>query len=178
MSEIAVLGGGCFWCTESVFLAVRGVQGVTPGYSGGHVDHPTYEQVCGKATGHIEVVRVAFDPEIIDYQTILQIFFATHDPCTLDRQGGDVGPQYASAIFYQSEQQKEIAQQVMAQVQEELGEPVVTRLLAPEHFWSAESYHHNYYAQNPNQGYCQVVISPKLSKFRQRYAELLVDRSL
>lgn len=177
MSEIAVLGGGCFWCTESVFLAVRGVLGVTPGYCGGHVDNPSYEQVCGKATGHIEVVRVAFDPQVIDYQTTLQVFFATHDPSTLDRQGGDVGPQYASAIFYQTDLQKEIAQQVMTQVQEELDEPVVTRLLEQAHFWPAESYHHNYYARNPNQGYCQVVISPKLSKFRRHYAELLVDRS-
>lgn len=173
MTETAVFGGGCFWCTESVFLALRGVISVAPGYSGGHVQHPTYEQVCGKATGHIEVVRLVFDPDIIDFTTLLQVFFATHDPCTLDRQGGDIGPQYASVIFFQSAQQQEIAQQVMEQVQEEIGAPVVTRLLPAQTFWPAESYHHNYYANNPGQGYCQVVISPKLAKFRKRYAQLL-----
>jgi len=173
MTEIAVLGGGCFWCTESVFLALRGVLGVTPGYSGGHVQDPSYEQVCTKTTGHIEVVRVMFDPEIISFETVLHVFFATHDPSTLDRQGGDVGPQYASAIFYQSPEQKETAQKIMLEVQDEIGEPVVTRLLEAQTFWPAESYHHNYYERNPGQGYCQVVISPKLSKFRKRYAELL-----
>lgn len=173
MTETAVLGGGCFWCTESVFLALRGVLGVTPGYSGGHVQDPSYEQVCTKTTGHIEVVRVVFDPDIIDFETVLRVFFSTHDPSTLDRQGGDVGPQYASAIFYQSPAQKETAQKIMLEVQDEIGEPVVTRLLEAQTFWPAESYHHNYYARNPGQGYCQVVISPKLAKFRKRYTELL-----
>ncbi|MDS1142606.1 peptide-methionine (S)-S-oxide reductase MsrA [Pusillimonas sp. SM2304] len=173
MTETAVLGGGCFWCTESVFLALRGVLGVTPGYSGGHVQHPSYEQVCTKTTGHIEVVRVVFDPEIIDFETVLRVFFSTHDPSTLDRQGGDVGPQYASAIFYQSPAQKETARKIMLEVQDEIGEPVVTRLLEAQTFWPAESYHHNYYARNPGQGYCQVVISPKLAKFRKRYTALL-----
>lgn len=173
MTETAVLGGGCFWCTESVFLALRGVLGVTPGYSGGHVQHPSYEQVCTKTTGHIEVVRVVFDPDIIDFETVLRVFFSTHDPSTLDRQGGDVGPQYASAIFYQSPAQKETARKIMLEVQDEIGEPVVTRLLEAQTFWPAESYHHNYYARNPGQGYCQVVISPKLAKFRKRYTELL-----
>ncbi len=174
MTEVAILGGGCFWCTESVFLALRGVLEVTPGYSGGHVANPSYEQVCGKATGHIEVVRVVFDPEVVDFETVLQVFFATHDPTTVDQQGADVGPQYASAIFCQSEQQKEIAQRVIAEVQAEIGEPVVTKVLGAEHFWPAEDYHRNYYAQHPNQGYCQAVISPKLSKFRKRFAQLLV----
>ncbi len=173
MTETAVLGGGCFWCTESVFLSLRGVISVTPGYSGGHVDHPTYEEVCAKTSGHIEVVRVVFDPDIIDFETLLLVFFATHDPCTLDRQGADVGPQYASAIFYQSAQQQETAQKLIQQVQEEIGAPVVTRLLAAQTFWPAESYHHNYYARNPGQGYCQAVISPKMAKLRKRYAELL-----
>ncbi|SHI23739.1 peptide-methionine (S)-S-oxide reductase MsrA [Pollutimonas bauzanensis] len=173
MTEVAILGGGCFWCTESVFLAVRGVLEVAPGYSGGHVANPSYEQVCGKATGHIEVVRVVFDPEVIDFETVLQVFFATHDPTTVDQQGADVGPQYASAIFCQSEQQKEIAQRVIAEVQAEIGEPVVTKVLGAEHFWPAEDYHRNYYAQHPNQGYCQAVIAPKLSKFRKRFAQLL-----
>lgn len=173
MSEIAILGGGCFWCTESVFRPLRGVLEVTSGYAGGHVDHPTYEQVCGKRTGHIEVVRVVFDPAIIDYETVLQVFFATHDPSTLDRQGADVGPQYASAIFCQDAEQKEIAQRVMDEVAQELGVPVVTRLFDDETFWPAEQYHHNYYERNPTQGYCQAVISPKLAKFRKRYASLL-----
>lgn len=175
MTEVAILGGGCFWCTESVFQSVRGVLDVTPGYSGGHIDNPSYEQVCSKTTGHIEVVRVAFDNEVIDFQTILQVFFATHDPTTLDRQGGDVGPQYASAIFCQSPSQTEIARQTIAEVQAQLGEPVVTKVLEAEHFWPAEDYHHNYYVQHPGQGYCQVVISPKLGKFRKQFAQLLVD---
>lgn len=175
MTEVAVLGGGCFWCTESVFQSVRGVLDVAPGYSGGHVDNPSYEQVCGKSTGHIEVVRVVFDPEIIDFQTILQVFFATHDPTTVDQQGADIGPQYASAIFCQSPQQAEIAKQIIAEVQAELGEPVVTKVLGAEHFWPAEDYHRNYYVQHPNQGYCQVVISPKLSKFRKHFSQLLAD---
>ncbi|QAA94096.1 peptide-methionine (S)-S-oxide reductase MsrA [Pollutimonas thiosulfatoxidans] len=173
MNEIAVLGGGCFWCTESVFLSVRGVSEVTSGYSGGHVENPSYEQVCAKNTGHIEVVRVVFDPAVIDYEAILEIFFGTHDPTTLDRQGGDVGPQYASAIFCQSAEQKAIAEKVIAGVEAELGEKVVTKVLDAERFWPAEQYHHDYYTRNPNQGYCQVVISPKLSKFRQRFAQYL-----
>lgn len=173
MTEVAVLGGGCFWCTESVFLSLRGVKEVIPGYSGGHVQNPSYEQVCAKATGHIEVVRVVFDPDIVDFKTMLQVFFATHDPTTVDRQGGDIGPQYASAIFCQSQTQKEVAQEVIKEVEAELDEPVVTRLLDDQQFWPAESYHHNYYARNPNQGYCQVVISPKLGKLRSKYASLL-----
>lgn len=173
MTEVAVLGGGCFWCTESVFLSLRGVQEVTSGYSGGHVQNPSYEQVCTKTTGHIEVVRVVFDPEVLDFKTVLQVFFATHDPTTVDRQGGDIGPQYASAIFCQSQTQKDVAQEVIKNVESDLGEPVVTRLLDAEQFWPAETYHDNYYARNPNQGYCQVVISPKLGKLRSKYASLL-----
>lgn len=173
MTEVAVLGGGCFWCTESVLKALRGVLEVTPGYSGGHVEQPTYEQVCRQETGHIEVVHVVFDPEIIDFKTLLQVFFATHDPLTLNRQGADVGPQYASAIFCQTDQQKTVVQDVIDEVQDALGAPVVTRVLGAEHFWPAESYHHNYYEQHSSQGYCQVVISPKLAKLRQKFAPLL-----
>ncbi len=173
MSDTIILGGGCFWCTESVFLPLRGVLEVTPGYAGGHVDHPSYEQVCGKQTGHIEVVRVVFDPDIINLETVLQVFFATHDPTTLDRQGADVGPQYASAIFCHDAAQKAVAQKVMDEVAQALGEPVVTRLLDDATFWPAEQYHHNFYARNPTQGYCQAVISPKLVKFRKRYASLI-----
>ena len=172
-TDVAVLGGGCFWCTESVFSALRGVIDVTPGYSGGHVDQPTYEQVCGKRTGHIEVSRVRFDPEIIDYETLLRVFFATHDPTSIDRQGGDVGPQYASAIFCQSLQQQDVARRVIKETSEMLGQPLATQVRGAERFWAAESYHHDYYAQNPGQGYCQIVISPKMAKFRHQFAELL-----
>lgn len=172
-TEIAVLGGGCFWCSEPVFSSLRGVQDAVPGYCGGHVDHPSYEQVCAKNTGHAEVVQVRFDPAIISFETLLQVFFATHDPTTLDRQGADVGPQYASVIFCQSPQQKQTAQDLIKQTELLIGAPVVTRLLGAEHFWPAESYHRDYYARNPDQGYCQVVISPKLAKFRKRFTELL-----
>ncbi len=172
-TEIAVLGGGCFWCIEPVFLALKGVAEVIPGYCGGHVDNPSYEQVCEKNTGHIEVVQIKFDPTVISFEVLLQVFFATHDPTTVDRQGNDVGPQYASAIFYQSEQQRVIAQELIVRVQQLLGQPVVTQLRAAEHFWAAEGYHHDYYARNPGQGYCQVVIAPKLAKFRQHFAALL-----
>jgi len=171
--ETAVLGGGCFWCTESVFSALRGVVRVTPGYCGGHVDNPSYEQVCGQGTGHIEVVRVEFDPAVIDFATVLQVFFATHDPTTPDRQGGDVGPQYASAVFFQTPEQEQTARAVIRQVEQALGQPVVTRLLEAQHFWPAEDYHRDYYARNPGQGYCQMVISPKMAKLRRHFAELL-----
>lgn len=171
--ETAVLGGGCFWCTEGVFLALRGVLEVEPGYSGGHVDNPSYEQVCGKETGHIEVVRLRFDPDVIDFATILKVFFATHDPTTPDRQGADVGPQYASAIFCQSDAQKAQAQKVIAQVEDVLGEKTATKVLDAATFWPAEAYHHNYYARNPQQGYCQFVIAPKMAKLRKHFADLL-----
>jgi peptide-methionine (S)-S-oxide reductase len=173
MTEVAILGGGCFWCTEPVFKSLRGVQEATPGYSGGHVDNPTYEQVCSKTTGHIEVVRVVFDPQVIDYDTVLRVFFATHDPTTLDRQGADVGPQYASAIFCQSPEQKAIAQALIDELQKETGETIVTKVLDEHTFWPAEQYHHDYFMRNPYQGYCQAVISPKLAKFRRQYAQLL-----
>ena len=172
-AEIAVLGGGCFWCMEPVFSELRGVLDVTPGYSGGHVENPTYEQVCSKRTGHIEVVRVRFDPAIISYETLLQVFFATHDPTTPDRQGGDVGPQYASSVFCQSPQQKQIAERVIKEVEAMVAAPVVTRLLGADPFWPAENYHHDYYTRNPSQGYCEMVISPKMAKFRRHFTELL-----
>lgn len=172
-TEMAVLGGGCFWCTESVFSALRGVVDVTPGYCGGRLDSPTYEQVCGMRTGHIEVSRVRFNPDIISFETLLQVFFATHDPTSVDRQGGDVGPQYASAIFCQSAQQEETARQVIKDTETMLGKPIATQVRGAEQFWPAEGYHHNYYSRNPDQGYCQVVISPKMAKFRRKFPELL-----
>ena len=172
-TEQAILGGGCFWCTESVFQSLRGVTNVEPGYAGGHVDNPTYEEVCEKQTGHIEVVRVTFDPAALSYETILRVFFATHDPTTPDQQGNDMGPQYASAIFWQSEAQRLAAESIKAEVQQQLRQPVVTYVLPAPRFWLAETYHHNYYARNPYQGYCQFVIAPKLAKLRQYYADLL-----
>lgn len=173
MTESAILGGGCFWCTEAVFKDVRGVVSVMPGYAGGHTEHPDYHSVCTGETGHIEVVKVDFDPAVIKYETILEIFFATHDPTSLNRQGADVGTQYASAIFCLSAEQRDVAERVIADVQADLGRPVVTRLLGDETFWPAEEVHHDYYARNPGQGYCMVVIEPKLAKFRQHYREWL-----
>lgn len=173
MTEIAVLGGGCFWCTESVFASLKGVHQVVPGYCGGHVNNPTYEQVCSKTTGHIEVVKVVFDPAQISFETLLQVFFHTHDPCSLDRQGNDVGPQYASAVFAQSQAQHETAQRVMAQMQPQFDQPIVTRLLGAQTFWPAENYHLNYFDRNPYQGYCSMVIAPKIAKFRKQFADLL-----
>lgn len=168
-----ILGGGCFWCTEAVMKDLRGVTEVTPGYTGGHLDNPTYEQVCSKTSGHIEVVRVQFDPSVISLEALLAVFFATHDPTTPDRQGADVGPQYASAIFYSSPEQEAVSRQVIMRVESALDAPVVTKLLPEQRFWPAEAYHHNYYDNHPQQGYCQVVISPKMAKLRKGFAHLL-----
>lgn len=172
-NESVILGGGCFWCTESVFLAVRGVQEVVPGYSGGRIDNPSYERVCRGDTGHVEVVRVTFDPDVVSLETVLEIFFATHDPTSLNRQGADEGTQYASVVFYGNLQQKETAEQVMARVAQTLGSKLATRLEPAPQFWPAEGYHHDYYAKHPQQGYCQVVISPKMAKLRKKFAPLL-----
>ncbi len=171
--ETAVLGGGCFWCTEAVLSGLKGVKRVEPGYCGGHVDNPSYEQVCREDTGHIEVVRVQFDPAVISYDDLLDVFFATHDPTTLNRQGADVGPQYASAVFYQSQAQHDAAQAAVARAQQALGQPVVTQLLPAQRFWPAENYHHQYYQRNPSQGYCQFVIAPKMAALRSRFTALL-----
>jgi len=171
--ETAVLGSGCFWCSEAVFQQLQGVQSVKSGYSGGHVQNPSYEQVCGKDTGHIEVVQVQFDPAVIGYRDLLEIFFDIHDPTTPDRQGNDVGPQYASAIFWQSEAQKEIAASVIAQRQTDFAAPIVTKLLPAATFWPAERIHDDYFIQHPNQSYCAFVISPKVEKFRKRHSDKL-----
>lgn len=172
-TEIAVLGSGCFWCSEAVFQQLRGVLSVQSGYSGGHVQNPTYEQVCGKDTGHIEVIRIEFDPIVISYQDLLEIFFDTHDPTTPDRQGNDVGPQYASAIFWQSDEQKETATRVVGERQADFADPIVTKLLPAAPFWPAESYHDDYFSQHPNQSYCAFVISPKVEKFKKRHSDKL-----
>ena len=172
-SEMAVLGGGCFWCTEAVFQGLQGVLEVVPGYCGGPDPEPRYADVCTGTTGHVEVVRVTYDPAELDFPTLLEIFFATHDPTTPNRQGNDVGPQYASVIFTQSETQRAQAQDVIAKAEQILGVPVVTELREPLPFWPAEAEHLGYYDRHPWQGYCQFVIAPKLAKLRQQFGERL-----
>ena len=172
-TEVAILGGGCFWCVEAVLQDLKGVSSVLPGYTGGHVDHPTYEQVCNKNTGHIEVAKVEFNPNELSFADLLRVFFATHDPTTPGRQGNDVGPQYESAIFYQNDTQKQIAQDVIAEIEEKslYAAPVVTQIRPNETFWAAEEYHNSYFQLHPQQGYCQYVIAPKVAKFRQLFAD-------
>ncbi|MEX2529260.1 MAG: peptide-methionine (S)-S-oxide reductase MsrA [Gemmatimonadota bacterium] len=174
-TRTATFGGGCFWCLEAVFARVEGVQEVTSGYAGGHVENPTYREVCGGRTGHAEVVQVQFDPEVIGFHEILEIFFAIHDPTTLDRQGGDVGPQYRSIIFYHDEEQRLEAESHLAGLEEDgpWDAPIVTRLEPLERFWPAEKEHHRYYEKHPEQGYCRMVISPKLAMARKAFAHRL-----
>ncbi len=169
----AVFGGGCFWCTEAVFAALEGVQKVEPGYCGGHIENPTYEEVCGKDTGHVEVVRVTFDPALISYESLLEVFFATHDPTTPGRQGNDVGPQYESVVFYQDASQLDAARSAIDAVNNsgKFGAPVCTAIRPAATFWVAEPYHHDFYDRNPGQGYCQYVIAPKVQKFRSQFAD-------
>jgi peptide-methionine (S)-S-oxide reductase len=173
--ESAVFGGGCFWCTEAVFKALKGVAQVQSGYCGGHVDYPTYEQICEKQTGHIEVVKIDFDPQLVSYQELLEVFFATHNPTTPGRQGNDVGPQYQSAIFYQSPDQQAVSKQYMADLVAEMAfeHPICTELRPAATFWPAEQYHSDYFSLHPEQGYCQMVIAPKVSKFRKQFADKL-----
>lgn len=173
--EVATLGGGCFWCVEAVFTQLRGVEAAISGYMGGHVDEPTYEQVCGKRTGHAEVVNVRFDNTVISYGDILQIFFATHDPTTPNRQGHDIGPQYRSGIWYHSEEQREIAEATIARLDREgiFSARIVTEVSPAGTFWMAEGYHQGYFARNPQAGYCAYVIAPKVAKFRKQYFERL-----
>lgn len=173
LTETAVLGGGCFWCTEAVFLRLRGVIDVQSGYCGGHVDNPSYEQVCEKNTGHIEVVKIEFNPQEIGFDDLLTVFFETHDPTTPDRQGNDVGPQYASAIFLQNPGQEAVARSHIERLQEQFALPVVTKLLPKAQFWPAEAYHDNYFARNPNQPYCAFVVSEKVNKFMKRFPDKL-----
>ncbi len=173
--ETATLGGGCFWCTEAVFDDLKGVISVESGYSGGTVVNPSYEQVCTGRTGHAEVVQVTFNPEAISYEDILRIFFTVHDPTTLNRQGNDVGTQYRSVIFYHDDQQKKAAEKIMKEISMERiwDDPIVTELSPFSAFYMAEGYHQDYFANNPEQGYCRVVIAPKVAKFRSHYKERL-----
>ena len=170
---MATLAGGCFWCLEAVFKEVKGVERIVSGYTGGMVPNPSYEQVCTGGTGHAEVVQITFDPKIISYREILEIFFSTHDPTTLNQQGADVGMQYRSSIFYHSNEQKAIAEQVIRELESSKiwNRPIVTAVVPFEKFYPAEDYHQDYYRHNSGQTYCRVVISPKLSKFRSRFSE-------
>jgi peptide-methionine (S)-S-oxide reductase len=171
--EIATLAGGCFWCLEAVYNTIQGVNEVVSGYSGGRMKYPSYEMVSTGTTGHAEVVQVTFDPRVITYPEILELFFSIHDPTTLNRQGADVGSQYRSAIFYHSPEQKAAAEAVIRQMTEDgvWANPIVTEVAPLEAFYPAEDYHKDYYARNPGQGYCRVVIAPKLSKIRSKYTQ-------
>ncbi len=174
-TEIATLGGGCFWCLEAVFENVRGVQKVESGYTGGQTLNPTYRQVCGGDTGHAEVVQVTFDPGVITYREILEIFFAIHDPTTLNRQGADAGTQYRSAIFHHSPEQKQIAEQVIQELTaaDVWGRPIVTEVTPLSEYYPAEGYHQGYFRSNPGQPYCQAVVAPKVAKLRKQFASKL-----
>jgi peptide-methionine (S)-S-oxide reductase len=172
-TEIATLGGGCFWCTEAVFDNLQGVSAVESGYTGGKTLNPTYKDICNGDTGHAEVVRVTFDPQTISFREVLEVFFTIHDPTTLNRQGNDAGTQYRSAIFYHSPAQKTIAEQLIAELTAEkvFGDPVVTEVAAAQAFYVAEDYHQEYFANNKYQPYCQAVVAPKVAKFRKKFAQ-------
>lgn len=171
--ETAVLGGGCFWCLEASFQLIEGVGRVVPGYAGGDYKNPSYMDVQSQQTGHAEVVKVTFDPKIISYSDILDIFWAIHDPTTPDRQGNDIGPEYRSIILYQNDEQKQQAEESMAKTQKLWDDPIVTQIKPLNHFYEAEPEHHDYYKKHPEQAYCQVVINPKLEKLRQKFAARL-----
>ncbi|MFN8582819.1 MAG: peptide-methionine (S)-S-oxide reductase MsrA [Gemmatimonadaceae bacterium] len=173
--EQATLGGGCFWCLEAVYLEMEGVTAVVSGYTGGHVRNPTYEQVCTKKTGHVEVVQVTFDPSVVSYREVLEVFFAIHDPTTQDRQGNDAGPQYRSAIFTHSDEQDRIARDVIATLERDqiFDAPIVTEVRSLGEFYPAEQYHQDYYRRNQSQPYCAFVVSPKVAKFRKKFAHRL-----
>ncbi|HTN50248.1 MAG TPA: peptide-methionine (S)-S-oxide reductase MsrA [Burkholderiaceae bacterium] len=167
--EFATLGGGCFWCLEAVYEDVEGVVDVESGYAGGTVERPTYEQVCGGTTGHAEVVRIEFDPKRISYRELLEIFFSIHDPTTPNRQGNDVGTQYRSAIFWHSPEQRSVAGDVIHELGMNLQDRVVTQIAEAGPYWRAETYHQEYFRQNPAQGYCMFVVAPKVAKFRKTF---------
>jgi peptide-methionine (S)-S-oxide reductase len=168
------LGGGCFWCLEAVYDEMRGVQSVESGYMGGHVDRPSYRAVCTGTTGHVEVVQVTFDPGVISLRDILEVFFAIHDPTSRDRQGNDTGPQYRSVIFYHNDRQRQEAEQIIREIEEEKlwPRPIVTEVRPATNFYVAEDYHQEYFQNNPSQPYCSFVVAPKVSKFREKFAAL------
>jgi peptide-methionine (S)-S-oxide reductase len=170
-SQIATLGGGCFWCLEAVYDEIEGVLSVESGYMGGHVPNPDYHTVCTGRSGHVEVVQVTFDPDVASFRDILEVFFAIHDPTSMDRQGNDSGTQYRSVIFYHDDQQRAAAEQIIAELNEEAGSrPIVTELRPATTFYVAEDYHQEYFQNNPQQPYCAFVVSPKVKKFREKFA--------
>ena len=171
--ETIVLGGGCFWCTEAVFTMLKGTYSVAPGYAGGKVERPTYEQVSGGETGHIEVIKIEYNPDRLSFEELLQVFFETHDPTTPNRQGNDVGPQYHSAIFYTTDRQKEKAEHYIKMIAGKYTRPIVTTITPLTTFWPAEDYHQKYYETHKDAGYCQVVIDPKVEKVRHKFKDLL-----
>lgn len=170
-TETAILGGGCFWCLEAVYQQLKGVTHIESGYTGGHVINPTYEQVCNGTTGHAEVVKLSFDPAIVSFREILEVFFTIHDPTTLNRQGNDVGTQYRSVIYFNSPTQHDTAKHIIAEMALVWDAPIVTELSPSETYYKAEDYHQNYFQQHPFQGYCAFVVAPKLSKFREIFSE-------
>lgn len=173
--EVATFAGGCFWCTEAIFQEVKGVEKVVSGYTGGFIKNPAYREVCNGTTGHAEAIQITFNPELVSYEDLLEIFFGTHDPTTLNRQGADVGTQYRSEVFYHSEAQKEKAEQYIQWIEKEklYSNPIVTKVSPASEFYAAEDYHQDYYSQNSQQGYCQMVIAPKLEKLRKYYRSKL-----
>jgi len=174
--EIATLGGGCFWCIDTIFRELKGVEKVESGYAGGRTPNPTYRDVCSGMTGHAEVVQVTFDPAVLSFRDLLGVFFTVHDPTTPDRQGADVGTQYRSIVLYHSDEQRETTKQVIDELSENKvwDDPIVTQLVPFTTFYSAEKYHQDYYSQNQNQPYCQIVIAPKVAKFRKTYLDRLL----
>ena len=178
--QIATLAGGCFWCLEAVFDEVKGVQSVESGYAGGQVANPSYHDVCTGMTGHAEVVQVTFDPKIISYRDVLNVFFAVHDPTTMNRQGNDVGTQYRSAIFYHNDEQKKVAEETIKELNEQhiWDKPIVTEVTQLNGFYRAENYHQEFFAKNPYQPYCQAVVAPKVAKFRKQHLEMLKKQTV
>ncbi len=173
--EVATLGGGCFWCLDGIFRDLKGVEKVESGYAGGQAKNPSYREVCSGTTGHAEVVQVTFDPEVVSFRDLLGVFFTIHDPTTLDRQGADIGTQYRSVVFYHSDEQRRTTEQVISELTDAKvwDDPIVTQVVPFTAYYPAEPYHQNYFAQNPDQPYCQVVIAPKVSKFRKKYLDRL-----
>ncbi|MGR3808087.1 peptide-methionine (S)-S-oxide reductase [Pasteurella testudinis DSM 23072] len=170
--QTAIFAGGCFWCIEAVYNQIKGVQSAVSGYIGGHLANPTYRQVCDTDSGHAEAVKIEFDPDIIGYQTLLDIFFSIHNPTELNRQGNDIGSQYRSEIFYLDEQQKQLAQQTIAELQPHFAQPIVTKISPVTTFYPAEEYHQGYFKQNPNTGYCSMVVAPKYLKAKVKFSDL------
>jgi peptide-methionine (S)-S-oxide reductase len=172
-NQIAIFGAGCFWCVEAVFQNLKGVSSVLPGYTGGHKANPTYEEVSSGTTGHAEAAKIEFDPTVIKFSDLLNVLFSTHNPTTMNRQGNDVGDQYRSAIFYLNPDQKKESEEFIRQAQKEFTSPIVTQVVPLDKFYPAEDYHRDYYKNNPGNPYCQLVIDPKLEKFRKKFAALL-----